>query len=145
MEDLIVYAHTLYDSPAVSHSPPLPPTPVGETVPPFTYGSKMTKVATVPPLTSSSLAAQDFTPTLPARPNNSIHPSSRNSHSPNKSKAYPEKALSLVVPDQTIDDLPSTPSPISSLSEARNSVQFPIQPDPPEEKGSDEPSNTLKS
>jgi hypothetical protein len=101
MEDLIVHAHTLYDSPPASHSPPLPPTPFGEPVPSFTYGSKMTKVATVPPPASSSVSSQDFAPSLPARPNNSIHPSSRSSYSPNKSKSYPEKPLPLAVPDQT--------------------------------------------
>jgi len=144
MEDLIIYAHILY-SPAASHSPPLPPTPL-EPVPPVTYGSKMTKVATVPPTAPS----QDFAPSLPPRPNNSIHPSSRASYSPNKSKSYPEKGLLFTIPDQTLSEIPSPPSPASTLSEERNSVLFPIQSEPPEggqvpQKVTDEPSSTPRS
>lgn len=118
MEDLIVHANTLYDTPAVPNSPPLPPTPAGEPVPPLTYGSKMTIVSTVPPM-PSSISAQDFTPSLPPRPNNSIHISSRVSYSPNKFKSYPEKGL-----ERTVAEIPPPPSPIS---EGRNSVIFPAQ------------------
>lgn len=150
MEDLIIYAHTLYDSPAVSYSPPLPPTPIGEPVPPITYGSKMTKVATVPPTVPPTSPSQDFSPSLPPRPNNSIHPSSRASYSPNKSKSFPEKGLPFTVPDQTLSEIPSPPSPASTLSEERNSVLFPMQSEPPEgrhlpQKVTDEPSSTPKS
>ena len=148
MEDLIIHAHTLYESP-VPYSPPLPPTPIGEPVPALTYGSKMTKVTTVPPPTPPTLSSQDFTPSLPPRPNNSIHPSSRGSSSPSKSKSYPEKALPLAVPDQTLAEIPSPPSPVSTLSEERNSVQFPIQSEPPVEEPVpqnviEEPSDTPK-
>ncbi|KAG6827483.1 hypothetical protein H0H92_011586 [Tricholoma furcatifolium] len=84
MEDLIIYAHVLYEEHPSHHSPPLPPTPAGEPVPAFTYGSKNTKVASVPPSTPSNNSStmptsspQDFMPRLPARPASSIHPSSR--------------------------------------------------------------------
>ena len=135
MEDLIVHANTLYDTPAVPNSPPLPPTPAGEPVPPLTYGSKTTIISTVPSI-PSSISAQDFTPSLPPRPNNSIHISSRASYSPNKSKSYPEKALERIVAE-----IPSPPSPIS---EGRNSVIFPAQSEPLDEehslqKSTDEP------
>lgn len=143
MEDLIGHAHILYDTPVAPYSPPLPPTPVGESVPPITYGSKTTKVATVLP---PSLSAQDFTPSLPPRPNNSIHPSSRAAHSPNKSKSFPEKLLPLAVPEQIVADNPVLPSPIS---EGRNSVLFPIRSDLIEEdspqKATDESQNAPKS
>ncbi|GLB36502.1 putative GTPase-activator protein for Rho-like GTPases [Lyophyllum shimeji] len=85
MEDLIIHSHILYDEHPNDHSPPLPPTPPGEPVPVYTYGSKTTKVASVPPSTptasstntQASSSPQDFTPRLPLRPTSSIHPSSR--------------------------------------------------------------------
>ena len=132
MEDLIIYAHTLYDHPTAPNSPPLPPTPLGEPVPAFTYGSKTTKVTTVLPDTLPSFLPQDFAPVLPARPNNSLHPSSRAPNSPNKSRAYPEKALPLTVPEQPISDSPPSHSPVSFSSDGRNSVTFPVQPEPSE-------------
>lgn len=132
MEDLIIHAHTLYDQPMAPNSPPLPPTPLGEPIPAFTYGSKTTKVTTVPPDALSSLLPQDFTPVLPARPNNSLHPSSRAPNSPSKSRAYPEKALPLTIPEQSITDSPPSHSPVSLPSDGRNSVLFPVQPEPSE-------------
>jgi hypothetical protein len=92
MEDLIINAHTLFDEQHNTHlqspqSPPLPPTPAGEPAAPYSYGSKNTKVSTVlPPATPDHTARisgpikaspQDFTPILPPRPANSIHPSLR--------------------------------------------------------------------
>lgn len=70
MADLITHARTLFDDhhPGMS-SPPLPPAPVGEPIPPLSYGTSHTKVA--------ELAPEDFTPRLPNRPQSSIHPSSR--------------------------------------------------------------------
>jgi len=86
MEDLIMNAHILYDERHTNHpSPPLPPTPAGEPIPYFAYGSKSTKVASMPPTSTSITTSgpyppsspQDFTPRLPPRPANSIHPSLR--------------------------------------------------------------------
>lgn len=119
MEDLITYAHALYDQPGPPQSPPLPPTPAGEPVPVVTYGSKTTKVTTLPPDGSQS---QDFTPTLPSRPNDSLHPSSRAFTSPSKFKAYPEKSLPVIASEQPKVENSSSPSPVS---EGRNSVMFP--------------------
>ena len=92
MEDLIIHAHILFPEHPSHYSPPLPPTPAGEPVPVYPYGSKSTKVANVLPSTPSNNAAshamlspQDFTPRLPARPTSSIHPSLRaNPQSPTK-------------------------------------------------------------
>ncbi|KAG6866016.1 hypothetical protein C0991_009424 [Blastosporella zonata] len=85
MEDLIIHSHILYQEHPNHYSPPLPATPAGEPVPVYTYGSRSTKVASVPPSgpSISSIAPQvtsspqDFTPRLPARPTSSIHPSLR--------------------------------------------------------------------
>ena len=134
MEDLILHVHILYDYDGGPHSPPLPPTPTGEPLQ-VTYGSKTTKVASVPPPPASfdgttSLPPEDFTPKLPPRPNNSIHPSSRvNASSP--TKRY-EKGSLLSLPDITPEESPPL-SPIDQglVSDAsryeRNSVTFPLQ------------------
>jgi len=70
MIDLITHARTLFDDrhPGTS-SPPLPPAPTDEPVPPVSYGTQHTKVA--------ELAPDDFTPRMPNQPPPSIHPSSR--------------------------------------------------------------------
>ncbi|KAG5352722.1 hypothetical protein C0989_000875 [Termitomyces sp. Mn162] len=96
MEDLIIHAHILFPEHPSHHSPPLPPTPAGEPVPVYAYGSKSTKVSSVPPSTPNNNTAshatsspQDFTPRLPARPTSSIHPSLRaNLQSP--TRTYPD-------------------------------------------------------
>lgn len=88
MEDLITHSAVLFDdrTPATI-SPPLPPAPAGEAAPSYGYGSSHTKVASVPaPLQTlvrqtqaqQPQSSEDFTPRMPARPANSIHPSSRN-------------------------------------------------------------------
>lgn len=92
MEALIVHCHTLFDdqnnlAPYAS-SPPLPPAPLGEPLPPFAYGSTYTKFSeygsqpqinsplpqTPTPQTSTG---DDFAPQFVPRPPASIHPSSR--------------------------------------------------------------------
>ncbi|KAH9486648.1 Rho GTPase-activating protein 15 [Psilocybe cubensis] len=138
MEDLILNASVLYDTEAGPSSPPLPPTPVGEPIPKVSYGSRMTKITTVPPIELST-SPQDFTPRLPARPNNSIHPSSRIiPSSPTKPKAPQEKALPPTVQSDTnFEDMPP-PSPVRRLSrlevnrdmDDRNSIYFPAQDSP---------------
>jgi len=132
MDDLIIHAHLLYDHDIGQNSPPLPPTPAGEPIPHVTYGSKNTRVARVPAEGPSPIP-QDFTPRLPARPNNSIHPSARiNSSSPTKSRALPEKALPPMQTDLAPEDSPhASPSREGSLQEGtrddRNSISFPSQ------------------
>jgi len=133
MDDLIIHAHLLYDHDVGQNSPPLPPTPAGEPIPQVTYGSKSTKVTRVPPAEGSSPTTQDFTPRLPARPNNSIHPSARiNSSSPTKSRALPEKALPPMQTNVALEESPhASPSCEGSSQEGtrddRNSISFPSQ------------------
>lgn len=91
MEDLIMNAHTLFRDDLEHYSPPLPPTPAGsEPAPAHSYGSKTTKFALPAPLPLSPTAPaspQDFTPRLPPRPANSIHPSLRSGQpSPTKER-----------------------------------------------------------
>ena len=92
MEALIVHSHTLFDDQnnlaSYASSPPLPPAPLGEPLPPVAYGSTHTKfseyssqqqINTPLPQTPTPQAStdDDFTPQLPPRPPASIHPSSR--------------------------------------------------------------------
>jgi len=74
MEDLIVHAPLLFDDRPSQSEPPLPPAPSGEPKPKYDYGSSYTQVATLPPRLHDG---QDFTPSLPPRPGQSIHPSRR--------------------------------------------------------------------
>ncbi|KAF8912956.1 hypothetical protein CPB84DRAFT_1820455 [Gymnopilus junonius] len=136
MEDLILHAHLLYDHDVGHNSPPLPPTPAGEPVPQVSYGSKRTKVTTVPPPESPPSVPQDFTPRLPSRPNNSIHPSARtNLGSPaGRVKVLPEKALPMVHSISNSEEQQEPPlTPITQLAlpdgsrENRNSISFPSQ------------------
>jgi len=102
MEDLITNASVLFDdrAPTVT-SPPLPPAPAGQPTPNYAYGSAHTRVANVPAPLQTPVRQQpqpqspdDFTPRLPARPANSIHPSSRtNPTSPTKTSADVPPAL----------------------------------------------------
>jgi hypothetical protein len=134
MDDLIIHAHLLYDHDVGQNSPPLPPTPAGEPIPHVTYGSKRTKVARVLPAEGPSpTPPQDFMPRLPARPNNSIHPSARiNPGSPTKSRALPEKALPPMQTNVALEESPHvSPSREGSSQEGtrndRNSISFPSQ------------------
>ena len=131
MDDLIIHAHLLYDHDVGQSSPPLPPTPAGEPVPQVTYGSKSTKVSRVPPAEGPPpTLPQDFTPRLPPRPNNSIHPSARtNPGSPTKSRALPEKALPpMQTEEESSHASPSRESsPLGGTKGDRNSISFPSQ------------------
>ncbi|PPQ63698.1 hypothetical protein CVT24_004278 [Panaeolus cyanescens] len=123
MEDLILNCHILYVHEPPPSSPPLPPTPAGEPVPQISYGSKSTKISTVPPPPATTTPSQDFTPPLPARPQNSIHPSSRNVVSPSSPNSPPRGRVwsgnSLnIVPSTPPADESSNYSPIDSIYES---------------------------
>jgi hypothetical protein len=91
MEALIIHSHTLFDDQSnlapYASSPPLPPAPLGEPLPPFVYGSAHTKFSeygsqhqinsSIPPAPTPQTTGDDFAPQLPQRPPASIHPSSR--------------------------------------------------------------------
>jgi hypothetical protein len=119
MEDLIMNAHILYDEHTNHPSPPLPPTPAGEPVPYFAYGSKRTKVASMPPTPTTTSGPyppsppQDFTPRLPARPTSSIHPSLRaGAASPTRGRAdAPQPPSQLRRRDKSSLDESPPPSP----------------------------------
>ncbi|KAH9060786.1 hypothetical protein EDB87DRAFT_1808472 [Lactarius vividus] len=95
MEDLIENAHTLFDERVPPSSPPLPPAPTGEPVPVVTYGSSHTRV-TLPQFGEAQVA--DFTPQLPPRPTNSIHPSARSNPPMSPTRLATELSTSLAPP-----------------------------------------------
>lgn len=100
MEDLIENAQTLFDERASHSSPPLPPTPGGEPVPDASYGSSHTKITVAQPGDAQGV---DFTPQLPARPTNSIHPSAR-SNPPMSPTRLPVELSPILTPPR-----PSSP------------------------------------
>jgi hypothetical protein len=129
MEDLIVNAAVLFDdrAPGVT-SPPLPPAPVGQPTPNYAYGSAHTKVASVPaPLQTpvrhqpQSQSPEDFTPRLPPRPTNSIHPSSRtNPTSPSRTDAppvFPTRPGQASSSKHVASEKPAPPIPMSLPAE----------------------------
>lgn len=104
MEDLITHAGIIFADHGGNNSPPLPPTPLGEPTPQYSYGSKSTKVANV---------NEDFTPRLPPRPANSIHPSARSQTSPTKDRRDP--TMSPPRHSRLLEeDTPSSPSASSA-------------------------------
>ena len=105
MEDLIENAQTLFDERAPHPSPPLPPTPSGEPVPVVSYGSSHTTVTVAQP---GDAQVEDFTPQLPPRPTNSIHPSAR-SNPPMSPTRLPVELSPILTP-------PLPPSPARPLS-----------------------------
>lgn len=131
MEDLIINAQILYDEQHTNHpSPPLPPTPAGEPVPQFAYGSKRTKVTSMPPTSSP---AQDFTPRLPPRPTSSIHPSLRaGAASPTRGRTdLLQSSSQLRTRDGSLFDEspPSSPSAASTVHETDDSSREQIIPE----------------
>ncbi|TFK30739.1 RhoGAP-domain-containing protein [Coprinopsis marcescibilis] len=155
MEDLIINVHKIFgdQDQAGLNSPPLPPTPVAEPPDPHYYGSKSTRVATVPPIDVSG-SPQDFTPRLPARPGNSIHPSARaHSSSPTKQRVFPASSSEQFSTPPSPSDISSSldvdkvihsrstssgssssrdSKPPPSGSPQRNKFPFPTAPTPPE-------------
>ncbi|KAJ7693690.1 hypothetical protein B0H17DRAFT_1199797 [Mycena rosella] len=124
MEDLIMHAHILYDDNTVQHSPPLPATPAGEPVPQLYYGSKRTHVATVPPTSpphrADTASPQDFTPRLPTRPANSIHPSARANPPVSPTK---DRSSMPPMPRRASDETPSSPVPSTTTLETETSYR----------------------
>jgi len=112
MEDLIVHAPSLFNDKALSQAPPaeppLPPAPSGTPKLKIDYGSAYTKTHILPPRSSES---QDFTPTLPPRPEQSIHPSRRANPLPSRPEAKDRQ-------DERPDliDQPPVESPLEHLS-----------------------------
>lgn len=104
MEDLITHSGVIFSEQGSNYSPPLPPVPLGEPAPQYSYGSKSTKVTNV---------NEDFTPRLPPRPVNSIHPSARSQASPTKDRH--DLTLSPPRPSRILEDTP--PSPSSTIGE----------------------------
>jgi hypothetical protein len=120
MEDLITNVSVLFDEHSANSasSPPLPPTPAGEPVPQLTYGSKTTKISV------TEGASEDFTPPLPPRPNNSIHPSARANPQLSPTKIRHERTGSA-----TADSLrPETDSALSSVPESPPTKAVPASP-----------------
>ncbi|KAF8528039.1 RhoGAP-domain-containing protein [Hysterangium stoloniferum] len=108
MEDLIVHAPLLFDDRTIPvlHEPPLPPAPSGEPKPKYDYGSSYTRTHTLLPRPQDS---QDFTPRLPPRPEQSIHPSHRNNQ-PTKTDS-PNYSPPSTTPVKGSDPVPSLSSP----------------------------------
>jgi hypothetical protein len=140
MEDLIENAQTLFDEHGPHSSPPLPPAPAGEPVPVLTYGPSHTSV-TLPQPSEAQVA--DFTPQLPPRPTNSIHPSARSNPpmSPTRLTMEPSTALTpaqppshltrqlrvQVVPDPT-EQLARGTSPTEVTEEAMDRSHLLVSP-----------------
>lgn len=113
MEDLVTHASLLFeDRPTTaSTEPPLPPSPSEAPKPKYDYGSSYTRTHTLPPRAQD---VQDFAPTLPPRPGQSIHPS----HRANALTSHPEVSYSVARPADpqpkgTID----ASTPLSSVAE----------------------------
>lgn len=158
MEDLIANASVLFDErgPSLS-SPPLPPAPLGSPAPNYAYGSAHTKVASLPASQAAPVRQQvhqhpnqpeDFTPKLPARPANSIHPSSRaNPATPTRNNF--DTTLPLVPgrgaqTQAAKSERPATPIPQSGI------VVMPISPPAPTaapvaDQGPPSPSSSFSS
>lgn len=130
MEDLIVHAAKLLDKPEITSSPPLPPAPVEDPVPAYTYGSAYTQVSSIQPGFENDSPGRtgtvdDFTPRLPTRPPSSIHPSRRANNSGSSSRTVMpvlEEDLLSESPRQSADSDLLTAKGFVPDSDARNSV-----------------------
>lgn len=143
MEDLITHAHALFDDNGSPSSPPLPPTPAGEPIPAYTYGSKTTRVANLM-LGNQNPNQEDFTPRLPPRPTSSIHPSARANPPPSPVKERTDLSVRPAPPSSSSSS-PDRESPVSHTSvfhpvavpdevpipPTPSAVPFPSKPVPP--------------
>ncbi|KAJ7630593.1 hypothetical protein FB45DRAFT_915968 [Roridomyces roridus] len=121
MEDLITHSHIILHDDAINQSPPLPATPAGAVPELVVYGSKRTHVATVPPASPPNRAAtaspQDFTPRLPPRPPNSIHPSARANPPPSPIKDR------TPIPPRPSNEVPSSPAQSTTTLDTETSLR----------------------
>lgn len=133
MEDLILFHGLLFDDktadPAPASAPILtvPPTapqpepklPAAPPEKPHTvdYGSSFTKIQTLPP--KSAPASLDFTPDLPARPSQSIHPSRRQPPTGPGDLQSPTSGAPLATPVTASLNSPTTPKVPARLSLVR--------------------------
>ncbi|KAI0662467.1 RhoGAP-domain-containing protein [Cubamyces menziesii] len=170
MEDLISNASVLFSQ---TGSPPLPPAPLNEGAPSVSYGSTHTKVSNMPPppvptsprrhQKSMSLssprpsqdmprpAPQDFTPQLPPRPTNSIHPSLRAGPHSNS----PARQAPSVRAGQWFDDQIRVPYPYggsasshegsTSVTSVSPTLPPPLESNNPSLSGSSAPPSTIES
>lgn len=130
MEDLITNCAVLFDDRnAAATSHPLPPEPAGEEPLPYGYGSSYTQVANVPPASrhqkaDSQASQQDFTPQLPPRPGNSIHPSRRANQSNRTTGSETDEELSPnSIPSRPAGAAPPNPMlPTSSEASETSTV-----------------------
>lgn len=134
MEDMITHADSLFDDRAVPPAPPKPPTPptieTATNTGPSTRESSPDKRRDPQPQSSTdsdykahyrrisesllhspatSQHAQDFTPELPPRPSNSIHPSHRSTNSSSRTTDS--------------DESPESPPPLPARQIGRTSVE----------------------
>ncbi|KAI0768636.1 hypothetical protein BD413DRAFT_563758 [Trametes elegans] len=143
MEDLITNASVLFSQAA---SPPLPPAPLNEGTPSVSYGSTHTKISNMPPPPvptsprrqprnvssprssndSQRPMPQDFTPQLPPRPANSIHPSLRAGPHANS----PARQPASIRAGQWFDDQVRVPAPGGSVSSHEGSASISSLPPP---------------
>jgi hypothetical protein len=139
MEALITHCHTIFDEPlnAASYvaSPPLPPAPLGETAPPYPYGSAHTKFseyvaqqfsAPLPQTPTPQSTDDDFTPQLPTRPPASIHPSSRGNTSSSNGHSNASPVLNEAEAHVTSPTSYISPPPLP-LRPGRQGALTPIQ------------------
>jgi len=135
---LIMNAHVLFDEHTAQqpYSPPLPPTPAGEVALEVSYGSKTTKIASMPAKSLSPPPAsppQDFTPKLPPRPATSIHPSSRGL--PTSPVRLRSELSSPTLVTQSSTSNPPSPSHASTISDTDDSLSY-HDPGPSGDRGS---------
>lgn len=144
-----MHAHILYDDNAAHYSPPLPATPAGEPVPQIYYGSKRTQVATVPPASplnrETTASPQDFTPRLPTRPANSIHPSARANPPPSPSKERASVPPPPPILRRPSDETPSSPVPSTTTFETETSFRTSMDLDSGSEASHSQPPSARHS
>jgi len=131
MEDLITRAGALFEDQGADSSPPLPAAPSDEPQAKVGYGSSFTHIATLPPHSeTSSESTDDFTPQLPPRPDDSIHPARRT-----RPLSEDRSHLPIITDTSDDEDMPAFSTPPTShanLPEETIETGFKPQPIGPE-------------